>query len=73
MTNLPYHTLTTKQSPNSNSPTFKIRANGNWSDESLKKTMKAMDKPSAKINMVIHHFGILEFFFKDHLNGKNKI
>ncbi len=32
-----------------------------------------MDKPSAKINMVIHHFGILEFFFKDHLNGKNKI
>jgi hypothetical protein len=26
--------------------------------------MKAMDKPSAKINMAIHHLGILEFFLR---------
>jgi hypothetical protein len=79
VTNLPYHTLlvlnnprflTIEQSPNSSAPTSRIRANGNWSDESLKKT-KAMDK-GAKINMAIHHFGIIESFLKDHFNGKNK-
>ncbi len=31
-----------------------------------------MDKLGVKINMAIHHFGILDFFLKDHLNEKNK-
>ncbi len=26
----------------------------------------------AKLNLAIHHFGILTTFLKDHLNGKNR-
>ncbi len=34
-------------------------------------TMMAMNM-CAKLNLAIHHFGILTTFLKDHLNGKNR-
>jgi hypothetical protein len=51
-------------------PTFKIITNGNYNDESLKKTTRVVNR-GVPINMITHHFGI-SIFLKDKFNGKNK-